>query len=106
MYAPNVVSNTCVEKYGILWDYANGLTQAGLGDVTDILSVNEDTALILFQVIKSIEKTEDCRLSRSRLANESHRSSFGDTEGNTTQCGLAAIVREAYIVCNRFESIT
>jgi hypothetical protein len=76
-----------------------------LSYVTDILSIDEDAALILLQVVKAVKKAEDCRLARSRLADEGYRSSLGDAERDATKCILAATVRKADVIYDHIESI-
>jgi hypothetical protein len=76
-----------------------------LSHVTDILSIDEDAALIFLQVVESVKKAKDCRLARSRLADEGYRSSLGDAERDATKCILVAIIRKADVVFNRIESI-
>ena len=61
--------------------------------------------MILLQVVEAVKEAEDCRLARSRLADEGYRSSLGDAERDATKCILAAIVRKADVVYNRIESI-
>ena len=57
----NVIIDGVVEQHGVLWNYANGLMQAVLSDIPQILPVNDYGAA--GYVIKSEQKPADRRLA-------------------------------------------
>ena len=96
---PNVVSNAGVEQDWILGNDANGLPETGLGDITNVLAIDQDTALALLQVVESVQEAQDGGLARARLSNERDRGALGHLERDAFESGGTLVVREADVLC-------
>lgn len=91
---PNVILDAIVEKHAVLRHDANRLSQAGLSDISDILTINGDTTLVVLQVVLSEQKSQDRRFARARLSNDCDGVAFRDREAQVVQRGRLVVVRE------------
>ena len=70
MNARNVVTDASIEQHGVLGYNADSLAKTTLGDVTEVLAVDQDAALALLEVVETVQQAEDSRLSGAGLANQ------------------------------------
>lgn len=81
---PDIVSDAGIEQNAILRDDTNGLTQTLLGDIANVLTVDENAALSFLEVVLPEKQAEDGALPRTALANQRNGMALGDAEGNVT----------------------
>jgi hypothetical protein len=65
-------------------DHTNSATQICLCDIVNILSVNQDAAVTLLQVVEPIKKVEGDQLLRTGFPDEGYGYSLQDMERSTT----------------------
>lgn len=98
--APDVVTNASVEKHRVLRNHSNGLPQACLGDVPDILAVNQNSAFSFFEIVESVEQTQDRRLPCAGFTHKRDARAFRHFERNAIESGSTIVVREADVFCS------
>lgn len=96
--SPDIVCDACVEQNGVLRDDADSLPQAGLSDIANILTIDQDPALAFLKVVEAIQETQDRRLARARLAHKSNRGALGDLEGDAIEGCCAGVIREVDVL--------
>jgi len=69
----NVVLDACVEQNAILRNDPDGFPQTGLGNIPDILAVDQDSPLAFLEVIESVQESQNGGLSGAGAADESNR---------------------------------
>ena len=87
-----------VEKNRILGYHTDSSTKRSLSNITNIFAIDQDATFALFEVIESVKKTEDSGLSRSRLADQSDRRVFRNTERDSLKGSVTTIVGEIDVI--------
>ena len=110
-YLPNVITNASIKKYWFLLYHSDGLTKASVSYIPDnwkfrglsrasiikspyVLSVDQNSALAFFQIIETIQKSQDSRFSCTWLAYKCNRRPFRNFERYPIKCRYPVIIRK------------
>ncbi len=66
----DVVAHRAVKQRGVLGDHADVVAQALLGDVADVLTVDQDASAL--QVVEAQQQIDQRRLAGARAADQPH----------------------------------
>lgn len=93
-YSPDVVGDAGIEQHAVLGHDTDCSPQALLGHVADILTVNENPAFALLEVVLPEQKSKNRALPTTTLADEGRRLSFPNGETDVVQRRGLPVVRE------------
>src|SRR5215467_10384277 len=84
----NVVTDGAVQQGGVLCHHTDLRPEAVLGDVRDILAIDQDAAG--FEVVEAQQQVDQCRFARAGAANQSHLLTGPDPQGEVMDHAAAS----------------
>ena len=95
-----VVHQTFVEEYSVLWNHTNVAAQAVNGDAFGVVLIDLDGSRL--GIVETEQQSEDCRLAAARLTHQSGRRTGLAAEAQSLQSRLARVIREVHVIVADF----
>ena len=92
----NVVLNRVIEQHSVLGNDANGLAHRGLGNLLDVLCIQQDAPLL--NIIKTEQQARQRRLARTRWPNHRDGFSAGNLKADVLQNRPCRVVSEMHLL--------